>query len=131
MSTAVSPYSPRRLWGRLEYSNTISNDVARWLSALGVCITLAGCCAGDFRLTNLGPRIQTGTQGYPLIYEIGVTLVCLGSAATFISSGGHLKSKAFFPICGILAFYVPIFTNALFGSPNIRELFINNGPSRL
>lgn len=130
MSTVIVPFSRRRLWGHLETSNTISSSVPRWLSALGLCITLAGCCAGDFRFTDLGPRIQSGIRGYPFIYEIGVALVCLGSAVTLISSGGHLKSKAFSPICGILAFYVPIFTNALLVSPNIYELFIGSGALR-
>jgi hypothetical protein len=73
----------------------------------------------------------TGNTGYPFIYEIGVALVCLGSAATLICSGGHLNSKPFSCICGVLAFYVPIFTNALLDTPNIREQFIGGGMLRL
>jgi hypothetical protein len=129
MSTVPSTFSGRRVWGRFENSKAIPNVIPTWMSTLGICITLVGCCAGNFYFTNLGPRIQTVTGLYPFVYEIGVALACAGSLATLIFGGGRFNSTAHYRILAVLAFYIPIFTNAVL-DPTIRGQFGRN-PLRL
>jgi len=139
MSTAVAPN--RGPVGWLGHRDRAPVKVATWLSALGLYITLAGCCASDLRFTNVGLRMGTAGQldprthldvhGYPFVYEVGVALLCIGTAGSLIRDRGHLRSRAALPIYGVLVFYLPIFANALLWSPNIRDQFIGGGQLRL